>query len=170
MENNENINEEQTENTNTESIEDIENQIVDEDSEEPSDEEKLQSELDAMKDRYMRTVAEYDNFKKRTVKEKEELYSNAVRDTISQILPILDNLTRAVKACDDSDPQNLIDGVKMIEKQFGEVFAAVGVEEIDALGNEFDPNLHNAVMHNLEQCGIYVKTILMSLLNCVRLH
>lgn len=142
MTNNDNINEELLENTEAETEE--ENTA---EAEVQTEEEKLQAELDAMKDRYMRTVAEYDNFKKRTIKEKEEMYSTAVCDTIEQILPILDNLTRAVKACEDGNSESLADGVKMIEKQFGEVFAAIGVSEIEALGNEFDPNLHNAVMH-----------------------
>lgn len=149
MENNENITEEKMENSECEetvNAEETENNSAESESE-LSEEEKLKAELDAMKDRYMRTVAEYDNFKKRTSKEKEELYSTAVCDTIAEILPILDNLKRAVNASEDADSQNLADGVKMIEKQFGEVFTALGIDEIEAVGNEFDPNLHNAVMH-----------------------
>jgi len=150
MTNNENINEEQLENTEVEEVEETVEETTEDTVEEvevQTEEEKLQAELDAMKDRYMRTVAEYDNFKKRTIKEKEEMYATAVCDTIEQILPILDNLTRAVTACEDGNSESLADGVKMIAKQFGEVFSAIGVSEIEALGNEFDPNLHNAVMH-----------------------
>lgn len=144
MENNENIPEEEVKSVNAEETEDT---SAEENEEVLSEEQKLKAELEAMKDRYMRTVAEYDNFKKRTSKEKEELYSTAVCDTVAEILPILDNLKRAVSASENGDSQNLVDGVKMIEKQFGEVFAALGVDEIEAVGNEFDPNLHNAVMH-----------------------
>lgn len=145
MTNTDNINEEELENSKLDNAEEVEE--VDDKTEAQSAEEKLQGELDALKDRFMRTVAEYDNFKKRTIKEKEEMYSTAVCDTIEQILPILDNLSRAVKASEDGNSESLVDGVKMIEKQFGEVFSAIGVSEIEALGNEFDPNLHNAVMH-----------------------
>ena len=115
---------------------------------EESNEEKLQKELDSMKDKLMRHVAEFDNFKKRSAKEREELYSMAVCDTVEKILPVKDNLERAIQAAENTEGQeSMADGVKMILKQLEEVLASIGVEEIKAVGEVFDPEKHNAVMH-----------------------
>lgn len=111
-------------------------------------EEKLQAELDSMKDKLMRHAAEFDNFKKRSAKEREELYNMAVCDTVEKILPVKDNLERAIIAAENTEGQeSMADGVKMILKQLEEVFASIGVEEIKAVGEVFDPERHNAVMH-----------------------
>ncbi len=113
-----------------------------------SNEEKLQAELDSMKDKLMRHVAEFDNFKKRSAKEREDLYSMAVCDTVEKILPVKDNLERAIQALDGTEGQeSMADGVKMILKQLDEVLSTIGVEEIKAVGEVFDPERHNAVMH-----------------------
>jgi len=117
--------------------------------------EKLKSELDSKTkecdeylDRLQRTAAEYDNFKKRTQKEKEALYIDAVSDVVSNFLPVMDNLERALQAIpDDKASKNLKDGVEMVFKQLKETFSNIGVEEIKALNEPFDPRLHNAVMH-----------------------
>ncbi len=99
-------------------------------------------------DKLQRTVAEFDNFKKRSVKEKEALYIDAVCDVVSAFLPVIDNVERALKAIsEDSTAQTLKDGVEMVFKQFGDALKNIGVEEIKALNEPFDPMLHNAVMH-----------------------
>ena len=99
-------------------------------------------------DKYQRTLAEYDNFRKRTVKEKEQLVTEAKIYTVSGLLPILDNLERAEKAAEnESDDNPLKTGVQMIIRSVKEEFEKLGVHEIEALGAEFDPNYHNAVMH-----------------------
>jgi molecular chaperone GrpE len=105
---------------------------------------KLREELDTTKDRLLRLTAEYDNYRKRTIKEKEGIYSDAYIDVLKEIIPILDNLERAVAA--DGNIDDLKKGIEMTIKGCKDSFVKLGVEEIDATG-EFDPNLHNAVMH-----------------------
>ena len=105
---------------------------------------KLQEELDATKDSLLRLRAEYDNYRKRTIKEKEGIYSDAYVDVVKEILPIIDNLERAIAA--DGSLEDLKKGVEMTMKGCQDAFAKLGIEEIDATG-EFDPNFHNAVMH-----------------------
>ncbi len=109
-------------------------------------EELLQEEVDQLKDKMLRHAAEFDNFKKRTAKEREDLYAMSVCDTIEKLLPVKDNLERAVAAAEESEG-NFAEGVKMIVKQLDEVLAGIGVEPIKAVGETFDPELHNAVMH-----------------------
>lgn len=116
------------------------------DSKEETAEEKAQKEIDSLKDKLMRHAAEFDNYKKRTQKEREELYATAVCDTIEKILPIKDNLERALTSLEGAD-EKVIEGIKMIDRQFGEVLKAAGVEEIKCVGEVFDPQRHNAVMH-----------------------
>ena len=105
---------------------------------------KLQEELDATKDSLLRLRAEYDNYRKRTTKEKEGIYSDAYVDVVKEILPIIDNLERAIAA--DGSLEDLKKGVEMTMKGCKDAFDKLGIEEIDATG-EFDPNFHNAVMH-----------------------
>ncbi len=100
---------------------------------------------DELYDKHLRALAEFDNFKKRTQKEKDELYSFAVVDVMKNILPVLDNLERAANAAEEASPY--ADGVKMVLKQFGETLEKMDICPIEAVGKEFDPNLHNAVMH-----------------------
>lgn len=92
-------------------------------------------------DRYLRLMAEYDNFKKRTQKEKIEIYTSATADVIEAILPVLDATCRAVEIEPESE------GLSLIKKQFNDAMKSIGVEEINAVGEQFDPELHNAVMH-----------------------
>jgi len=104
----------------------------------------LQSELAAERDKYLRLAAEYDNFRKRSAKEREIIYSNARIDAITKLLPIYDNIERALKMeCSD---EAFYKGIEMIMTQLTEVFSDIGVTEIPATGEPFDPNLHNAVM------------------------
>lgn len=105
---------------------------------------KLKEEIDAVKDRLLRLTAEYDNYRKRTAKEKEGIYADAYIDVLKEVLPIIDNLERAAAA--EGSLEDLKKGVEMTMKGCQDAFAKLGVEEIDASG-EFDPNFHNAVMH-----------------------
>ncbi|MBQ9805645.1 MAG: nucleotide exchange factor GrpE [Clostridia bacterium] len=93
-------------------------------------------------DRYLRMMAEYDNFRKRSAKEKEGVWADAYADCIANLLPILDNLERAEK-CDNLD--GLKKGLEMTSKAFDDALAKMGITEIET--KTFDPNLHNAVMH-----------------------
>jgi len=98
-------------------------------------------------DKYLRLMAEFDNFKKRSIKEREDLFSFVVCDVVGGFLPILDNLDRAVIASAETEDKGLLDGVKLVQKQFVETLATIGIEEIKTVGEEFNPELHNAVMH-----------------------
>ena len=101
-----------------------------------------------LNEKYLRLAAEYDNFKRRTAKEKVQIYTNSVAEVIEQILPFVDNIARAtaVEVTSD-DAKQLLEGIKLVERQFMEALTAIGVEEIKAVGEKFDPNMHNAVMH-----------------------
>lgn len=102
----------------------------------------LKEELEKQKEMYMRLAAEYDNYRKRTLKEKDEIYTDAISDALAQILPIVDNLERALQF---SEGDKVIEGVRMTYDKFGKVLSDMGVEEIEC--KSFDPNFHNAVMH-----------------------
>lgn len=97
------------------------------------------------KERYLRLMAEYDNFKRRTVREKQQAYTDAKADALAALLPIIDNLERAVQS--GADGAALRDGVQMTLTQAGEVLKSCGFEEIEALHKPFDPQFHNAVLH-----------------------
>jgi len=104
----------------------------------------LQNELSAEKDKYLRLAAEYDNYRKRSTKEREMIYTDARTDAISKLLPVYDNLERALKMeCTDD---SYYKGVEMIMTQLIETLGNMGVKEIPAAGEPFDPNRHNAVM------------------------
>ncbi|WPC42509.1 nucleotide exchange factor GrpE [Clostridium sp. JS66] len=105
---------------------------------------RLDSENQTFKDRLARTVAEYDNFRKRTAKEKEGIYTNACEDILKELLPVLDNLERAITV--EGSVDDLKKGIEMTIKQFNGALEKLEVEEIKSDG-EFDPNVHNAVMH-----------------------
>lgn len=101
---------------------------------------------DEYRDKLQRTAAEFDNFRKRTLKEKASMYDDGVRDTVLQILPIMDNFGRALQSSDNTE-DSFYKGVNMILKQFEGILDCLGVVEILAEGVQFDPNFHNAVMH-----------------------
>jgi len=106
--------------------------------------EKIQDELGAEREKYLRLAAEYDNFRKRSAKEREMTYSSARIDTITKLLPVYDNLERALKMeCAD---EAYYKGVEMIMLQLTEVFEDIGVRQIPAVGEPFDPNRHSAVL------------------------
>lgn len=96
-------------------------------------------------EKYMRTLAEYDNYRKRTIKEKESIYSDAKATVAEKFLSVADNFDRALAAATEKNA--FYEGVEMVKKQLDEVFGQIGVEEIKSVGESFDPMLHNAVMH-----------------------
>jgi molecular chaperone GrpE len=111
---------------------------------------KKEAEAKEHYDRLTYLAAEFDNFRRRTLKEKERLFLDAVVEVTGGFLPVMDNLERAIKAAEaveSPEAVSLRDGVAMVAKQFVEALAKFGVTEIEALGASFDPNLHNAVMH-----------------------
>ena len=124
----------------------------------PADDKRLKAELEDTKkkleakeielseqnDKYMRMIAEYDNFRKRTAKEKEGIYTDAFFDAIGQILPIIDNVERAAAF---KESEQVAQGIEMILKSFNEMLAKNNVTAYGEAGEEFDPNIHNAVMH-----------------------
>lgn len=111
------------------------------------DEAGLAEKLEEVKDKLLRKAAEFDNFRKRTAKEKSENFSMGVCEAVEKLLPVLDNLDRAVESAEANEtPEALLDGIKMIRKQFTDALADIGVNEIEAVGKEFDPEKHNAVM------------------------
>jgi molecular chaperone GrpE len=107
--------------------------------------EALKNELAEKESKYLRLAAEYDNFRKRSQKEKESAYADAKTDAVSAFLPVYDNLERALKqeTCDEAYAK----GVEMTMTGLKEIMTRLGIEEIPALGQPFDPSLHNAVMH-----------------------
>lgn len=105
-------------------------------------------EVSELNDKYLRLCAEYDNFRRRTAKEKESTYADACCDTLEQILPVLDNLERAAQYnTEDSAETPMGKGLELTLKSFAETLSKLGVAEIEAIGKDFDPNVHNAVMH-----------------------
>lgn len=100
-------------------------------------------------DKYQRLMAEFYNFRERTVKEKAGMYNDGAKDTIEKLLPVLDNLERAVAAQKDKESENdsFFKGVEMTLKSFKEILKSMGVEEIPAVGEQFDSNVHAAVSH-----------------------
>ena len=104
-----------------------------------------EQELAGANDRYLRLMAEYDNFRKRSQKEKESLYGDIKAAAVKEFLPVYDNLERALAA--ETADEAYRKGVEMIMAQFNKTLEKLGVTEIKSLGEKFDPNLHNAVMH-----------------------
>ena len=102
--------------------------------------------LESVKDQFVRLTAEYDNYRKRTAKEKDNLYQDAKADTIKEFLAVYDNLERAVATEGDEDSPHK-KGLEMIFHQYQEILKKLGVTEIEAQGQTFDPEKHNAVMH-----------------------
>lgn len=137
-----------------EPVEEIAEEIIEEDAAEEAPEEEAGESLEdkikaleeaaaADKDKYLRLLAEYDNFRKRSIQEKLNAFSDATAKAALEVISVIDNFERAMAA--DCSDENYKKGVEMIYGQFLEVIKKLGVEEIDALGKEFDPNMHNAV-------------------------
>ena len=109
------------------------------------EENEFEKKYNDVNEKYLRTLAEYDNYRKRTIKEKESIYPEAKAVVVEKFLPVLDNFQRAIESAENKDA--FYEGVVMLKKQMDEVLTALGVEEIKAVGEEFNPEFHNAVMH-----------------------
>lgn len=120
----------------------VEAEIVEE---APNTGDMITAEIKAAQDKYMRLAAEYDNFRKRSARERDALFTDVRADTVKKFLPVYDNLLRAVAMTPEGDPGRK--GIEMTLTQFETVLTSLGVSPIEALGKEFDPELHNAVMH-----------------------
>ena len=106
--------------------------------------EDKEKEIAELNDKYLRLYAEYDNFRRRSAKERENIYFDAKSDTLKNVLPVLDNMERATAF---TEADKILDGMNLILKSFNENFNKMDVKEIEALGKTFDPNVHYAVMH-----------------------
>jgi len=134
-----------------ETVEEIQEEVVETPAIDPW-EEKYNAEHDA----YLRLAADYDNFRKRTIKEKEQSYGNGKADAVEKLLPVYDNLERALNQPTEDEAYKK--GVEMTLTQLVNIFAGLGVEIYGNVGDVFDPNLHNAVMHTEEE-GVAENTI-----------
>ena len=119
-------------------------------AETPSKEDELQKQLDEKNDQLLRMAAEYDNFRKRSQREKDALYGDCKSSVIKELLPVIDNFDR-IFANPDAGFEDYKKGVEMTFKQFTETFKKLGVEAFGEVGEEFDPNIHNAVMHTEDE-------------------
>ena len=126
---------------NTEAVE----EVVEESPAEAPEAAPVHDEMAVLNDKYLRICAEYDNFRRRSQKEREALYGEVKADTAAKFLPVYDNLERALKQPTADEAYRK--GVEMIMTQFVDTLGKLGIEAIDCLGQTFDPNLHNAVMH-----------------------
>ena len=126
-----------------------ENEVKEENQEEVNLETEViteeKRELDEVTDRYKRLLAEFENYKKRSQKERDNLYGMITGDVVSSILPVMDNLEKAADA--KTEDVNYQAGVKMVLKQLSEVLVKFGLKEIESVGTTFDPELHEAVSH-----------------------
>ena len=125
-----------------ETEETVEPEVVEE---APNAGDMITAEIKAAQDKYLRLAAEYDNFRKRSARERDALFTDVRADTVKKFLPVYDNLLRAVAMTPEGDPGRK--GIEMTLTQFESVLTSLGVTAIEALGKEFDPELHNAVMH-----------------------
>ncbi len=149
------INENETENNESEHIEviDSEESIMEEagnagESPDPLQQEvdKLKQEKDEVYGRFLRLQAEFDNFKKRTQKQKEADRKYKSQDLVNDLLPAVDNFERALQVESSEGNAGLVEGITMVYRQLKDALKSAGVEEIETTGKEFDPNLHHAVM------------------------
>ncbi len=110
------------------------------------EEDEAKKKYDALNEKYMRTLAEYDNYRKRSIREKESIYPEAKAEAAACFLPVMDNLERALDI--ETEKNAFYEGVELVKKQLADVFAKLGIEEVEASeGTPFDPKVHNAVMH-----------------------
>ena len=122
--------------------EEVENIGVDSNTEELD---KLKEEYNELDDRYKRMFAEFENYKKRSQKEKEGIYGMITGDVVATMLPVMDNLQKAAEA--KSEDIGYQEGVKLVYRQFSEALKSLGLEEIETVGKRFDPEFHEAVSH-----------------------
>jgi len=115
-------------------------------AEEVSKEAEAEAKMAQMKDQLLRTMAEFDNYRKRTTKEKEQIFNRGMSYVVEAILPVIDNFERALSAAKDRD-DNFVKGVEMTYNQMLSALKNLGVEQMDSLGQTFDPHFHDAMQH-----------------------
>ena len=109
---------------------------------------KKDEQIAELNDKLMRTMAEFDNFRKRSEREKSQMFEVGAKSIVEKILPVIDNFERGLASVPEADKGGaFVQGMEQIYKQFMTSLESVGVKPIDAVGKEFDPNFHNAVMH-----------------------
>ena len=124
-------------------------EVAEETTVEASPVNEWEEKYNAEHDSYLRLAADYDNFRKRTAKEKEQSYSNGKADAVEKLLPVYDNLERALNQPTEDEAYKK--GVEMTMTQLVSIFTCLGVEIYGNVGDEFDPNIHNAVMHTEDE-------------------
>lgn len=105
---------------------------------------KLEEELAVQKDKYMRLAAEYDNYRKRTANEKLSIYDDATAKAVTELLPVADSVRMALENLANADPE-IVKGIELISNQLDKSFEKLKIESFGKIGDEFDPNLHNAI-------------------------
>jgi len=126
-------------------VEEVAEEVVEETAEETVEVNPWEEKYNAERDAHLRCAAEYDNFRKRTIKEKEASYGNGKADAVAKMLPIYDNLERALQQ--ETSDAAYKKGVEMTMNELLKIFTSLGVEVFGNVGDQFDPNVHNAVMH-----------------------
>jgi molecular chaperone GrpE len=112
---------------------------------EKNSEKDYEKELAELNDKYRRSLAEFDNFRKRTIKEKAALYDMGIAEAVDKILPVVDNFERAALTFANKEDDGIYKGFEMILKQLRDILFSLGVEDIECIGQPFDPKLHHAV-------------------------
>jgi len=125
----------------------------------PSEADNLRAELDGLRDLYLRKLAEFDNFRKRTDREKEQLEVTAAENLLLELIPVLDNFERALAQPKGVDPDGFHDGVEMIARQLWEVLERKGMRVLNPEGEHFDPEVHEAVQR-VEDVGVAPGTVM----------
>lgn len=109
-------------------------------------------EIEELTDRLMRSMAEFDNYRKRSEKEKSQMFTLGVKSLVEKLLPVIDNFERGLESIKEEDKEDsYVQGFEMIYKQLIGILEEIGVKPIEAIGKEFDPNYHNAVMHGEDE-------------------
>ena len=139
---------EETVETPVEETEEVVEETVEETTEETAKKDAKDEKIEELSDKLLRQMAEFDNFRKRSEKEKAAMYDIGAKNVIDKLLPIVDNFERGFTTVAEEDKEDaFVAGMEMVYKQLMTMFETIGVKPIEAVGKEFNPDLHNAVMH-----------------------
>jgi molecular chaperone GrpE len=139
-----------------------EQEIFDEEEKKEPEARDYEKELAELNDKYKRVLAEFDNFRKRTIKEKAALYDTGIAEAVDRILPVVDNFERAALTFANKEDDGIYKGFEMILKQLRDILFSLGIEEIQCVGEKFDPKFHHAVVSvetDEAESGIIVEQI-----------
>ena len=137
---------EETEETVEEVVEESVEETAEETTEETAKKDAKDEKIEELSDKLLRQMAEFDNFRKRSEKEKSQMFETGAKSVVEKILPVIDNFERGLAAIESDNKDSFYDGMCMIHKQMLGELEKIGVTPIEAVGKEFDPNFHNAVM------------------------